>query len=905
MSLPVLTTKLFIPPSRNKVVLRQHLIERLNDGLCRDKDQNRKLTLISAPAGFGKTTLVGEWIRQCETPAAWLSLDEGENDLTRFLTYLVAALQTIDEHLGDSLVGMLQSPQQPSSDLILTTLFNEVANHSGDFILVLDDYHVIDSKPVDHAVTFLLDHLPPQMHLVITSREDPNLSLARFRARGQMTELRAADLRFTSAEAAAFLNQVMGLNLVAEDIAVLETRTEGWIAGLQLAAISMTGHKDTASFIQSFSGSNRFVMDYLIEEVLHQQPESVQNFLRNTSILDRLCGSLCDAVLRNPSGSGQETLEYLEHGNLFIVPLDSERRWYRYHHLFTDLLRQRFHRSTVSSTEDGENQEKKLHIRASQWFEDHGLQVEAFRHAAAANDIDRAERLIDGKGIPLHFSGGVAPILDWLGSLPKEVLNSRPSLWWRHAALLLIAGRTDGVEQKLNGAEAALDAILQGTEPDDKARNFVGQIAAARATLALTRYDIDTMLTQSQRALACLSSSSLSARANAHWTLGYAYVLQGDRIKARQALLEAVSLSKQSGAIFTLILASIGLGNVQEADNQLYLAAETYQSVLRFAGEHPQQIIHEAHLGMARIRYEWNDLDAAEQHTQQSNQLARQYDVQVIDRFILCEVFLARLKLAQGDLAGCEEILQQVDRSAHRSSFTHRLPEIAAERVRLLLQQGNMAAAENLANMYQLPLSQARVYLAQGNFSAAQALLEGYLLQVEAKGWQDEQLKGLVLQAVVYQANDEKDRAVQGLGKALALAEPGGFIRIFIDEGLLMMQLLADVAVLGFMPDYLGTLVSAFKAEQKKSEGKSLLPHPPSLIEPEALPAESMLVEPLSQRELEILRLIAQGLSNREISERLFLAIITVKVHNQKIFGKLQAKSRTEAVARARDFGLL
>ncbi|MBE0697932.1 MAG: hypothetical protein IH586_13500 [Anaerolineaceae bacterium] len=459
--------------------------------------------------------------------------------------------------------------------------------------------------------------------------------------------------------------------------------------------------------------------------------------------------------------------------------------------------------------------------------------------------------------------------------------------------MLLIAGRTDGVEEKLRGAEAALDAILQGTEPDDKARNLVGQIAAARATLALTRYDMDTMLAQSQRALAYLSSSSLSARANAHWTLGYAYVLQGDRIKSRQALVEAVSLSKQSGAIFTLILASIGLGNVQEADNQLYQAAETYQSVLHLAGEHPQQIIHEAHLGMARICYEWNNLDAAEQYARQSIQLARQYDVQVIDRFILCEVFLARLKLAQGDLDGCEEILEQVDRSAHRPSFTHRLPEIAAERVRLLLQQRNLAAAENLANMHQLPLSQARVYLAQGNFTAAQGLLEGYLQQVEAKGWQDEQLKGLVLQAVAYQANDEKDRAVQVLGKALELAEPGGFIRTFIDEGLPMMQLLAHVAVLGIMPDYLGKIVSAFKAEQKKSEDKSLLPHPPSLI------------EPLSHRELEILRLIAQGLSNREISERLFLALITVKVHNQKIFGKLQAKSRTEAVARARDFGLL
>ncbi len=903
MSFPVLTTKLFIPPGRNKVVLRQHLIERLNDGLCRDKDQNRKLTLISAPAGFGKTNLVGEWVRQCETPAAWLSLDEEDNDPIRFLTYLVAALQTIDQHLGDSVLGMLQSPQQPAVDLVLTALFNEIAAYPGDFMLVLDDYHVIDSKPVDHAVTFILDHLPPQMHLVVTTREDPHFSLARFRASGQLTELRAADLRFTSAEAAAFLNQVMGLNLSANDIAVLETRTEGWIAGLQLAAISMMGHKDTAGFIQSFSGSNRFVMDYLAEEVLHQQPASVQNFLLNTAVLDRLCGSLCDDVLLNPSGSGQETLEYLERVNLFIVPLDSERRWYRYHHLFADILRQLFHQRSASPT--AENREKELHIRASQWFEDHGLQVEAFRHAAAAQDIDRAERLIDGKGIPLHFSGGVTPLLDWLESLEIEVLNSRPSLWWRHAALLLIAGRTDGVEEKLQSAESALDAILQGTAPDDKARNLIGQIAAARATLALTRYDAQAMLAQSQRALAHLSAGSLFTRANAYWTMGYACVLQGDRIQARQALLESISLSKQSGAVFTLILSSIGLGNVQEADNQLHQAAETYQHVLRLAGEHPQQIIHEAHLGLARIHYEWNDLDAAERHAHQSIRLARQYDVQVIDRFILCEVFLARLKLAQGDLEGCEEILEQVERSANQPSFTHRLPEIAAERVRLLLQKRSLPAAEKLANLYQLPLSQARVCLAQGNFALARALLESYLQQVEAKGWHAERLKGLVLLALAYHASNEKDGAMQVLGQALALAEQGGFIRIFVDEGLPMKQCLADAAVLGIMPDYLAKLRSAFGAEQRKIENQSHRSHLSSLIEPEAQPAFSLLVEPLSQRELEILRLIAQGLSNREISERLFLALITIKVHNQKIFGKLQARNRTEAVARARDLGLL
>ena len=329
-------------------------------------------------------------------------------------------MQTIAPNIGEGVLGVLQSPQPPPIESILTTLLNEITTIPDNFILVLDDYHVIDAKPVDEALTFLLEHLPPQMHLVIATREDPHLPLARLRARGQLTELRAADLRFTPAEAADFLNQVMGLNLSAEDIAALETRTEGWIAGLQLAAISMQGHQDAASFIKSFTGSHHFVLDYLLEEVLQQQSESVQTFLLRTSILDRLCGPLCDAVLLDPSASGQETLEYLEHANLFIVPLDNERRWYRYHHLFADLLRQRLHQSTASSAGDEGKGVAELHSRASQWYEDNGLEIEAFQHAAAANDVERAERLIEGKGMPLHFRGAVAAVLDWLASLPTD-----------------------------------------------------------------------------------------------------------------------------------------------------------------------------------------------------------------------------------------------------------------------------------------------------------------------------------------------------------------------------------------------------------------------------------------------------------------------------------------------------
>ena len=889
MAPPILATKLYIPPPRPRVVPRPRLIERLNDGPHRRPG----VTLISAPAGFGKTTLVSEWVAGGErlepkVRAAWLSLDEGDNDPRRFLVYLVAALQTISANIGAGVLRALQSPQPPPTESILTSLLNEITTVTGNFVLVLDDYHVIEAQAIDLALAFLLERLPPQLHLVIATREDPDLPLARLRARGQMTELRAADLRFTASEAAEFLNQAMGLKLSAENIAALETRTEGWIAGLQLAAISMQGRQDATGFIESFTGSHRFVMDYLVEEVLHQQSERVQDFLLRTSILDRLCGPLCEAVLLDASAAGQETLDYIERANLFVVPLDNERRWYRYHQLWADLLRQRLHQSIAASTGEAESRVNELHLRASQWYEDNGLEIEAFQHAAAANDVERAERLIEGRGIPLHFRGAVTTILGWLESLPKTVLDARPSLWWRYASLLLINGQTTGVDEKLDAAEAALPA----TEPDEQTRNFVGRIAAARATLALTRYQAETMIAQSRRALEYLHPGNLSLRANANWTLGYAYLFQGDRAAARQALTEAISLSQASGDIFTTILATVGLGNVQEAENQLPPAAETYRRVLQLAGDQPLQIISEAHLGLARVLYEWNDLQAAEPHGRQSLHLARQYD-SVIDRFVICEVFLARLKLAQGDVAGAAAILAQADQSARQKNFVYRIPEVAAAQVLTLLRQGNLAAAAHLAETHQLPLGQARVRLAQGDAPAALAALEPWRRQVEARGWQDERLKVMVLQAVAHQAYGEKDKAVQVLGDALALAEPGGFIRIFVDEGAPIAQLLSEAAAQGLRPDYIGKLLAVFQAEAQQTEVKS------------HLPAAQPLIEPLSQRELEVLQLMAQGLSNGGISERLFLALSTIKGHNQKIFDKLQVQRRTEAVARARDLGLL
>lgn len=880
MPAPILATKLYIPPSRRSVVLRPRLVERLNEGLA----AGNRLTLVSAPAGFGKTTLVGEWIAGCGRPTAWLSLDEGDSDPSRFLTYLIAALQTVAPGIGEGVLTVLGSPQPPPPESTLTALLNDVTTIQSDVVLVLDDYHVLDARPVDDALAFLVEHLPPQLHLVIATREDPALPLARLRARGQMTELRAADLRFTPSEAAEFLKQVMDLDLTADDIAALEARTEGWIAGLQLAAISLQGRQDVAGFIKAFTGSHHFVLDYLLEEVLQRQPAPVQTFLLRTSILDRLCGPLCDAVLLDASAPGQETLEYLDRANLFIVPLDNERRWYRYHHLFAELLRQRRRQIAVSSGGVDED-----HIRASQWYEDNALEIEAFHHAAAANDIERAERLINGGGIPQHSRAAVLAVFDWLDALPRTVLDARPWLWVRSATVALNAGQTTGVEEKLKAAEEA----LQDADLGDETRDLIGQIAAVRATLALANYEPETMINQAHRALEYLHPDNVPFRGRAVRALGYAYQLQGDRAAARQAYTEAIAIRQTSGNINLTVSATTGLGNVQESENQLYQAAETYRCSLQLLGDQSPSNADQEFIGLARILYEWNDLDAAEQYAQQSLQLARQY-VGAIDRFVICEVFLARLRLARRDVAGAAAMLAETEQSVRQNGFVHRMPEVAAAQVLTLLQQGNLAAAAHLAQTHDLPLSQARVHLAQGDPSAALAVLEPYRRRVEERAWADEQLKTMILQAVAFQALGERARAVELLDGALALAEPGGFIRIFVDEGTPMARLLYEASSRGVHAGYVRQVLAAF-AVDGADEGAP----------PTTPAAGTRLAEPLSRRELEVLPLIAEGLTNQEIAARLYLSLHTVKAHARTIYAKLGVSSRTQAVAKGRALGLL
>jgi LuxR family maltose regulon positive regulatory protein len=868
------------------VVLRPRLLHRLNAGLR----YTSGVSLISASAGFGKTTLVSEWVARCDDSVAWLSLDEGDNDPARFLMYLVAALQTLEPQLGANVLAALQSPQPPPSDVLLTALLNELAALPERAVLVLDDYHALDSPPVDQLLTFLIDHLPPRLHLVIATREDPNLPLARLRARGQLTELRAGDLRFTPEEAAEFLNHTMGLDLAADDVAALESRTEGWIAGLQLAALSMQGRSDTASFIGSFTGSHRFVLDYLVEEVWRRQPAEVQSFLLRTAILDRLCGPLCEAVLLTPAGSGEVTLAYLERANLFIVPLDNERRWYRYHHLFGELLRKRLGQS-LSAEEVAA-----LHIRASQWYEEHGLGLEAFQHATAANDLDRAERLMVDKSMPLHYRGAVNVILQWLAALPASVLDARPRLRVRSATMALMAGQTTGVEEKLQAAEAA----LQNAELNDQTRDLIGQIACARATLALTQYQMEAMLHQARRALEYLPADDLTFRFTANWILANAYVLQGDRATAGRAITEAVAISQRSQDRFSMILALDTQALVQVLENDLQRAAETYRQALQLEGEQPHPNAAETTLGLARIYYEWNELETAERYGQQSLQLAHQYD-RTLDRFIISEVFLAGLKLARGDVDGAATLLAQADRAAREQNFVQRMPEIAAVQVLTLLRQGDGAAATRLAQIHDLPISQARVYLAQGEPSKALAVLEPLRKQMEARGWQDERLKVMSLQAVALRAHNDQDKALHVLNEALALAEPGGFIRLFVDEGEPMRLLIAGFRVLiGKQGNREGQRLIGYVEELLAAFPQAMV-----LSQSEIRNQRSEILEPLSSRELEILRLIAQGLSNREIGERLFLALDTVKGHNRRIFAKLQVSSRTEAIARARELGLL
>src|SRR3989440_3739768 len=920
---PILATKLYLPRLRPNVVSRPRLLERLNEGL------HRKLTLIAAPAGFGKTTLVSEWVAFIERPrtrTAWLSLDEGENDPARFLAYLVAALQTIAATLGEGVLGALQSPQPPPTEAILMALLNEIPTLPDNFVLVLDDYHVIDAKPVDIALTYLVEHLPPQMHLVIATREDPQFPLARLRARSHLTELRAADLRFTASEAAAFLNQVMGLSLSTADIAALEDHTEGWIAGLQLAALSMQGHHDVAAFIRAFAGDHRYIVDYLVEEVLQRQPEPVRRFLLQTAILDRLSGPLCDAVTGQEEGNAR--LEALERGNFFVVPLDDTRHWYRYHHLFAEVL-------SAQLLAEQPDQVATLHRRASAWYEQHGSTVDAIRHALAAFDFGRAADLVELAVPAMARSRQEATVLGWLKALPDELVRARPVLSVHYAGALLLHGVLEGVEARLRDAEQWLDtktdrgelALAPAAEmvvvDEAEFRGLPGMIAMYRAAIALALGNVADTVTYARRALDLVPEDDHHRRGSAAGFLGLAYWTSGDLEAAHRSYAECMALVQRSGHISDAIGCSIALADIRISQGRLREAMSTYERGLQLATEQGAHVLRGAadmHVGMSELHLERDDLNAATQHLLRSKELGELAGLPQ-NRY-RWRVAMARIREAEGDLAGALDLLHEAER-LYVSDFFPQVRPVAALVTRVWVAQGRVGEAFDWARELGLSVSDdlsylrefehitlARVLLARSksdrtehSMLEAMELLERLLQAAEEGERTGSVLEILLLQALAHQMQGDISAALVPLERALMLAEPEGYVRIFVDEGQPMAVLLAKLhehsrkrprAALTNVPlAYIERLRARLRRELVQ-EGTS--PAAPSAPTP---------AQPLTERELEVLRLIAAGLSNREIAARLVLALSTVKSYVNTIYSKLQVESRTQAVARARALHLL
>lgn len=915
MTTPLLATKLYVPPVRPGLVSRPRLIERLNEGL------DRKLTLISAPAGFGKTTLASEWAhavraRQAAQSVgaplavptlaaplwvAWVSLDEGENDPARFMAYFVAALQTIEATIGEGVQAAFQSPQPPEIVPVLTGLINEIADVPGEFVLILDDYHLITAQPIHDALTFLLDNLPPRMHLVIATRADPPLPVARLRARGQLAELRLADLRFTPDEAALFLNHVMGLDLSAEDISSLASRTEGWIAGLQMAAVSMRGQEDAAGFIQAFTGSDRYILDYLVEEVLDRQSSDIQGFLLRTSILERMSGPLCDALVhegQRMASSSQQVLEYLEQVNLFLIPLDTERRWYRYHRLFADLLRSRLSRTRAELVPT-------LHHRASEWYEHNGETEAAVDHALLAEDFERAVRLIEEIAEDTLMRSEVVTFIGWLDALPDELVRQRPSLCMFHAWMLLLTGRPlEIVEARLEDADnaAPLHALIA---------IYQGQVsrAARLAHLGLEQ------LTEDDRFLRSLAT----------WILGLVQLASGDLAAGSQALDDVVAMSHEMGNVMFATAALSHVAKLHMRQGRLHEAKATYERALALATDAQGQLLPiagEPLMGLGEVWREWNDLESATLSLTDGIELSKRWsEVAAFDAYIP----LARVRQAQGDADGAWDAVREARQLAMRTDSTE-LDDLAVVLYQawLSVAQGDVEAAMHWAEergvwtdldevdhedreafvnahfrKYER-LVLARALIRQDRPDEALALLEPLLPRMEEQRRIDLLIQVQMLRSLALQAKHDVDEALTALEHALSLAEPGGYVRIFVDEGEPMARLLYQAAARGIAPEYAGRLLAAFEIETKDESGGSVTPPSSSVVRP-----PSPLIEPLSGREIEVLDLIAEGLSNREIALRLFIAPSTVKVHTRNIYSKLGVKSRTHAVARARALGIL
>jgi LuxR family maltose regulon positive regulatory protein len=918
MTSPLLETKLHVPRRRRDLVTRPRLSQRLSRGA------ESTLTLVSAPAGFGKTTLLTEWLAQWSAAApadgrsvAWLSLDQRDNDPALFWTYLVAALRTAVPGVGAGALSLLQSAQ-PSTEAVLASLLNDLHAVGSEIVLVLDDYHVIDARAVQDGMAFLLEHLPPQLHLVISSRADPGLALARLRGRGELVEVRAAELRFTPEETAAYLNEAMGLGLTAADVAALESRTEGWIVALQLAALSMRGRDDVAGFIAGFAGDDRYIVDYLAEEVLQRQPEQVRNFLLQTCVLSRLNGSLCDAVtggsgdLTGGSGDGgRAMLEALDRGNLFLVPLDDRRRWYRYHHLFADVLRARLLESRPDLVPE-------LHRRAIDWYEQHGERAEAISHALAGQDFARAADLIELAIPALRRGRQDATLRGWLEALPDELFSVRPVLSVGYAASLMVSGELEGVEARLREAERWLDTTDSGAGPhappaemvvlDEQGfRGLPTAIAMYRAGQARIRGEVAATMAHAQRALELSHPDDHLGRGGAAALLALAHWTSGDLESAHRLEAEAMASLEKAGYLPDVIGCAIALADLQITRGRLDEAMSTYQRGLRLATSQPGLVLRGAadmRVGISELLCERDDLDAARQHLQASLELGEHAGLP--QNQYRWRVAMARIRQAEGDLDGAIGLLDEAER-VFNSDYSPEVRPVPAVRARLWAARGRLAEALGWARgrglsaedelsylrefehitLARLLLAQHASERAEHSLHQATRLLERLLAAAEQGRRAGSVLAILLLQALAHQARADLPAALACMRGALALAEPQGYVRIFADEGPPMASLLKVAAKQGIAPGYVRRLLAAFHQAQA------------------VLPVNHGLIEPLSERELDVLRLLGSDLDGPDIARRLSVSVNTVRTHTKNIYAKLGVNNRRAAVRRAAELDLL
>ena len=916
MATSLVQTKLYVPRLRRSLVARPRLSGRLSRG------SDARLTLISAPAGFGKTTLLTAWLAAIATEnrsGAWLSLDESDRQPATFWTYVITALQAAVPGIGADALPLLQSAQPPI-ETVLAAVLNELAATPNDVDLVLDDYHMVDGPDLRDGMTFLLEHLPPHVHLVISSRVDPLLPLARLRARGELVEVRAADLRFTPDEVATYLNDVIGLDLTPDDIVTLEGRTEGWIAALQLAAISMQGRTDIGGFIAGFAGDDRYIVDYLVEEVLARQTEQVRTFLLRTCLLDRLNGPLCDAVTGEPGG--RAALEALDRANLFLVPLDDSRHWYRYHHLFADMLQ-------AHLTDERPDEVTDLHRRASQWYDHNGQPSPAIRHAVAAGDIERAADLVELAIPELQRNRQEATIRGWLDAVPYEVVRMRPVLAVGFVAALMAGNEFEGVEARLRDAERWLEpAVGDGKEPHARSEGMVvvderelsrlpGVIEMYRAALALVGGDVPATLRHAQLAIDRADDEDDVTRAGASAISGLAFWGSGDLEAAHRAYSSCVERLQRAGHLSDVLGCSITLADIRTTQGRLSDARRTFERALQLAAEVTGTVLRgtaDMYVGMSQIAGERGDLHTATQHLARSQELGEHTGMP--QNPYRWRVAMARVRESQGDLAGALTLLDDAQR-VYLGDFLPNVRPVPALRARVLAAQGRWREALDWAREQGLSADDTLTYVREfAHITLAKVLLARYASDGDKSSLNDASrllarlqsaavaggragsvIEILVLESLTHQVGGDIPRALGPLVEALTLAEPEGYVRVFVGEGPPMKSLLKAVISRQAGWDYVRRLLAAFADGDRTAQTATL-------GEPATNPSRR-LVEPLSERELDVLRLLATDLDGPDIARQLFVSVNTMRTHTRSIYAKLGVNSRRAAVSRAEELGFV